>query len=318
MKKVQLLILLLVAGSMMYGREYQVSTGGNNAGTVPEVKETPDRIDSLLSRLRNLSDDYVFVVSHRGDWRNAPENSLQAVERCIAMGVDMVEIDIRLTRDSIPVLMHDASIDRTTDGKGKVADYTLEELRRFRLKDGLGTTLALQQIPTLEEVMTLCRDRVLVNVDKADEYMDKVRRVLKSTGTARQVVYKGSRPYRQVRERYGTLLDSILYMPMILSERDDMDAYINDFIEHYHPVAFEISYRSTSSPIYMQIGKLKQAGCRVWTNSLWPSNNAGHDDERAVLDPAANWGWIVEQGTNIIQTDRPRELLDYLKQAGRR
>ncbi|MDR1273749.1 MAG: DUF4996 domain-containing protein, partial [Odoribacteraceae bacterium] len=189
--------------------------------------------------------------------------------------------------------------------------------RRFRLKDGLGTTLAAQQVPTLEEVMTLCKDRVLVNVDKAGEYMDKARQVLKATGTARQVIYKGDRPYQQVRDRYGPLLDSILYMPMILSPRADMEAYIADFIEHYHPVAFEISYASTSSPVYACIKRLKQAGCRVWTNSLWPSNNAGHDDERAVLDPAANWGWLVEQGTNIIQTDRPRELLDYLKQTGR-
>ncbi|MDR1414224.1 MAG: glycerophosphodiester phosphodiesterase family protein [Odoribacteraceae bacterium] len=277
-----------------------------------------DRVDSLLTILRDPANPRVLVVAHRGDWRNAPENSLAAVDRAIRLGVDMVEVDVRLTRDGVPVLMHDATIDRTTNGRGKVADYTLAELRRFRLKDALGTALAAQPVPTLEEVMTLCRDRVLVNVDKAGDYMDRVRPVLISTATARQVVYKGDRPYREVRERYGALLDSILYMPMILAEREDMEAYINDFIALYRPVAFEISYKSVSSPIYACIGKLKQAGCRVWTNSLWPSNNAGHDDERAVLDPDANWGWLVDQGTNIIQTDRPRELLDYLARVGKR
>jgi glycerophosphoryl diester phosphodiesterase len=284
----------------------------------PRVANVPDRVDSLLTCLRDSSGEYVFVVAHRGDWRNAPENSLQAMERAILMGVDMVEVDVRLTKDSVLVLMHDAAIDRTTNGKGRVADYTLEELRRFRLKDGLGTTLARQQIPTLEEVMTLCKDRVLVNVDKAGDYMDKVQEVLRRTGTKRQVVYKGEQPYHEVRARYGSLLDSILYMPMILSERADLDTYIDDFIRYYHPVAFEISYRNTDSPIFTCIPKLKQAGCRVWTNSLWSSNNAGHDDERAVLDPDAAWGWIVEQGTNIIQSDRPRELLASLKRLGKR
>jgi hypothetical protein len=118
--------------------------------------------------------------------------------------------------------MHDATVDCTTNGKGKVADYTLEELRRFRLEDGLGTTLARQQIPTLEEVMTLCKGRVLVNVDKAGDYMDRVQEVLRKTGTKRQAVYKGEQPCREVRARYGPLLDSILYMPMLLSECADI------------------------------------------------------------------------------------------------
>jgi glycerophosphoryl diester phosphodiesterase len=159
---------------------------------------------------------------------------------------------------------------------------------------------------------------VLVNVDKAGDYMDRVQEVLRKTGTKRQVVYKGEQPYREVRARYGPLLDSILYMPMILSERADMETYIDDFIRYCRPVAFEISYRDTLSPVFACIPKLRQAGCRVWTNSLWSSNNAGHDDERAMLDPDAAWGWMVAQGTNIIQTDRPRELLAYLKRIDKR
>jgi glycerophosphoryl diester phosphodiesterase len=148
--------------------------------------------------------------------------------------------------------------------------------------------------------------------------METVRAVLKATGTERQAIYKGEQPYHRLRERYGTFLDSILYMPMILSERPDLDAYIDDFLHHYRPVAFEISYKSAGSSVFAQIGKLKAAGCRVWTNSLWPSNNAGHDDERAVHDPDAAWGWMIAQGTNIIQTDRPRELIAYLKAKNRR
>ena len=59
-----------------------------------------------------------MVVSHRGDWRNAPENSIQAFRNCIDMGVDMVELDLKKTKDGVLVLMHDKKIDRTMNGKG--------------------------------------------------------------------------------------------------------------------------------------------------------------------------------------------------------
>ncbi len=275
------------------------------------------RVDILLSKLSRASDDYVFVVAHRGDWRNAPENSLKAVERCIKMGVDMVEIDIRMTKDSILVLMHDVSIDRTTSGKGNVSDYTLEELRQYYLKDALGAKLT-QQVPTLKEIMLLCKDKILVNVDKADMYMDKVQAILKETGTEKQVVYKGGRPYREVRERYGELLDKIIYMPIISDAAKEMATYIDDFIRYCKPVAFEVLYKTEDSPMFDQVQKMKKAGIRVWVNTLWPEMNAGHNDERAVDDPDRYWGWVVNHGANIIQTDRPKELLEYLESKNKR
>lgn len=80
---------------------------------------------------RSLQSNSVLVVSHRADWRNAPENSLQAIQNCIDMGVDIIEIDLKKTKDGHLILMHDKKIDRTTTGKGYPADYTLEELRQF-------------------------------------------------------------------------------------------------------------------------------------------------------------------------------------------
>jgi len=70
--------------------------------------------------------------------------------------------------------------------------------------------------------------------------------------------------------------------------------------------------------MFDQIRKVKEAGIRVWKNSLWPGMNAGHDDEKAVDDPDKYWGWVVKNGANIIQTDRPQELLDYLKSINKR
>ena len=73
----------------------------------------------IIEWMDNPTDDHIMVVAHRGDWRNAPENSIQAVLNCIEMGIEIVEIDIRMTKDSQLIVIHDKTLDRTTTGKGK-------------------------------------------------------------------------------------------------------------------------------------------------------------------------------------------------------
>ena len=109
-------------------------------------------IEQKIENLKNSNNNQVIVVSHRGDWRNAPENSLQAIKNCIDMGVDMVEIDIRETKDGHLVVMHDKTLDRTTNAKGKVKEWTLDSLRTLYLKDGLGV-VTKHKIPTLKEAL---------------------------------------------------------------------------------------------------------------------------------------------------------------------
>lgn len=104
--------------------------------------------------------------------------------------MDMVEIDIQRTKDGGFVLMHDGSIDRTTEGKGNVADYTVEELKRFRLRRADGS-LSDETIPTLEEALTACKGAVLVNIDKGGDYLSEIAPIIRKTGTEDHVVLKG-------------------------------------------------------------------------------------------------------------------------------
>lgn len=140
------------------------------------------RADSIRSTLLGDDENIILVVSHRGDWRNAPENSLQAMENCIRMGVDMVEVDLKMTKDGHLVLMHDKLINRTMNGKGAAEDYTLAELKALRLKNGAGCKTR-HTIPTFEELMTLCKGKVMVNVDKGYDYFKQAYEVLVKTGT---------------------------------------------------------------------------------------------------------------------------------------
>ncbi|WP_431294464.1 glycerophosphodiester phosphodiesterase family protein [Pedobacter sp. P26] len=114
----------------------------------------------------------VVVAAHRGDWRNAPENSLQGLKNCIALGIDIIEIDLRKTSDGQLVIMHDPTIDRTTNGKGKVADYTLEQLQKFWLINGTGHITA-HRVPTLEEYLSIAKGNIIICVDKGFDYLDQ-------------------------------------------------------------------------------------------------------------------------------------------------
>ena len=88
------------------------------------------RAERVVSEIHDPASKKVLVASHRGDWRNYPENSLPAIRSAIEMGVDIVEIDLALTSDSVLVLCHDRTIDRTTSGRGLIAEITYDSIRR--------------------------------------------------------------------------------------------------------------------------------------------------------------------------------------------
>ncbi|PRX39253.1 glycerophosphoryl diester phosphodiesterase [Planifilum fimeticola] len=97
-------------------------------------------------------------VAHRGYPLRYPENTLSSYKAAYDLGFTHLELDVHLSKDGVPVLMHDPTIDRMTDGQGWVKDYTLEELRQFRV--GRDET-----IPTLEEALLFAKDKMTVNVE---------------------------------------------------------------------------------------------------------------------------------------------------------
>lgn len=263
--------------------------------------------------------DKVLVVSHRADWRNAPENSLQAIQNCIDMGVDMVEVDLKMTKDGHLILMHDKTLNRTTTGKGKPEDYTLAELRTMHLKNGAGHKTR-HQIPTFEECMLLCKGKIMVNIDKGYDYFKEAYAVLEKTGTVEQCVMKAGLPYEQVKAENGEVLEKMVFMPVINLHKEGAEALIDGYIAHMKPKAFELVFDNDGPEVLKLIKKVRESGARIFINSLWPELCGGHDDDRAVelKEPDESWGWIVSQGAKLIQTDRPALLLDYLTEKGLR
>lgn len=274
------------------------------------------RIDSLLAILKSNDSGYVFVVAHRGDWRHAPENSISAINNAAAMGVDMVEIDIQKTKDGDFVLMHDGNINRMTDGTGNISDYTVEELKKFRLRFNDGT-LSDERIPTLKEALLACKGKLLVNIDKGGDYLADITPIIQETETENHVILKGRNAVEQVKKQLVGYKD-IIYMPIVDLDSDGAISYIDSFLSDFHPVAMEVSFKTDAFPQLSYVNNIADAGCRIWINTLWESLCGGHEDEKAITQPDDNWGWVLKQKATIIQTDRPVELISYLKQKGLR
>lgn len=260
----------------------------------------------------------VSVISHRGDWRNTPENSIRAIQNCIDLGVNMVEIDIKKTKDNELILLHDKTLDRTTTGKGLPQDYTLAEIKQMRLRNGAGVATS-HQIPTLEEAMIVAKGKIWVNIDKGYDYFDLVEKVLEKTGTTQQVLIKAGLPYQKVVAENKAVLDKLFFMPIIDMANPDAMTMVEEYIKNMQPKAFEVCFTQIDQALQNVLDRIQKSESKVWINTLWPSLCAGLNDDRAVEENQQDsiWGKVIEMGASFIQTDRPKELVNYLRNQGK-
>ncbi len=266
-----------------------------------------------LNNLFKEKNKEILVAAHRGDWRNAPENSMNALLYCIEKRFDMMELDVKMTKDSQMVVMHDNTIDRTTNGKGKVSDYTLADLQKLRLKNGLGR-VTQNQIPTFKEMMLAAKGKILINVDKGNDHLNEVFAVLKETETLNQAIVN-----------IGDNIDlSKLNSEAKIPENASIMVVVNMVNQNALEIikSYETFPRSVIQPIFNTdtLANLNEIPAIaktqvIWLNSLWPSLNGGHDDDRAVelKQEEESWGWLIKKKPSILQSDRPTELMNYLK-----
>lgn len=291
----QLLTLVLLAGSMMASAQRPV--------------------DKIIKEFKNPHGKQVLVAAHRGDWRNAPENSIAGIRYAIAMGVDIIETDIQKTSDGQLVLMHDGTIDRTTTGKGRVQDHTLAALKELYLRNGAGVATT-HRIPTLEEAMLEMKGKVMVNLDKSYKYMEETYAVLEKTGTVDHGIFKGDElSPAVVKATHGEVIAKAIYMPIVSLDNSAADSTLYAYLDQLHSVAFEIIFKKDTSAL---LSHLPNGKCRLWVNALWASLNGGHYDDMAFDDGNVkdSWDWLLAKGFTVIQTDRPAALLAYLKKKG--
>ncbi|XQA68500.1 glycerophosphodiester phosphodiesterase family protein [Xanthomonas sacchari] len=271
-------------------------------------------------------DGGIFVVAHRGCHNpapahgfpgHAPENSLLGLERCVTLGVDMLETDIRRAGDGTLVMFHDATVDRTTDGTGKVAELTWPQLSRLRLRDdegGADAPLTDQHPLTLQQMLAAAKGRIMLNLDvKAPIYAEVVDAVRRA-GMERQVVVKTEVGVASQNLASMPPFDRINFTPVLLNPpgTDDLVQTVRTQTDgKVRPVAIELPrMRLAQLPAVTALARQRQV--RLLVNTLWEGFVADvGGDADAVRDPEAVWGRLYRAGIGAFQTDEPEALLRY-------
>ncbi len=251
------------------------------------------------------------VVAHRGAWRDAPENSIAAVEAAADAGYEVVEVDVRKSADGILFVLHDDNLTRMAGRDAAGESLALAELAQTRLRnrDGQGE-LTSQTVPSLAAVFGHARDRVYVNLDLKDSTLVReVQACAVAEGVADQVDIKANltaagdiAPLRD-----AGWLDGVAFTPMARFERDTADDVFRAVAE-IAPAVCECSFDDVATLAGLA-GRFREAGIAMWANTL---EDSMLHDAHALADPDAVWGRLIDAGVSVIQTDEPEALRAYL------
>ncbi|HIT91051.1 MAG TPA: glycerophosphodiester phosphodiesterase [Candidatus Merdenecus merdavium] len=205
------------------------------------------------------------VFAHRGASGYAPENTLEAFSLAMEQGAEGIELDVQLTKDGEVVVIHDETIDRTSNGKGAVRDYTLKELKALSFHNHMDEYQGVK-IPTLREVLELVKPgKMEVNIElKTGIYWypdieEKTIQIVKETGMENRIIYSSFNHYsiQKVLEKNADAETAYLYSDVILN----VDKYAKETgIVGLHPAVYHLK-------MVQFLDEYKKSGLkvRVWT-----------------------------------------------------
>ncbi len=217
----------------------------------------------------------VAVIAHRGEHIRNPENSLSGIRAAIDLGADFVELDVRTTLDGRLVLMHDATVDRTTNGKGAVAELTLDQIIALRLGG--------EKVPTFEEALDVAHGKIEVYVDVKNLTPAALVHALAMHDMRMNVVVYGPQVFLKA---ILSLRPEIKVMP----EATDVGALRPSVIAFNEKDFLDGAIAAA---------KAARAGIFV--------------DRLGIHDNAESWQDAILRGATGIQTDKPGELVQFLR-----
>jgi glycerophosphoryl diester phosphodiesterase len=224
---------------------------------------------------------HVVAIAHRGEHLHHLENTLPAFAEAARVGADYFELDVRTTSDGKLVLMHDATVNRTTRGQGEVAKMTFDEIRAL-------------DVPTFDEALDFARGKIGIYVDvKQASAKDLVEHINAHGMTANVVIYSG-RISKEIQD-----LDPRL---KIMPEAGSAER-AQKLIDELHPKVLAFDANDFKPDI---IAVAKKAGVLIYVDRLGQADN-----------PAA-WQAAIDQGADGIQTDHPEDLVKFLRERGYR
>lgn len=234
----------------------------------------------------------LLVIAHRGNHVKVPENTLASFKEAIKAGADYVEVDLRTSKDGRLVVMHDATVDRTTNGKGKVSDLTFEEIKKLEV---FNQNKKNHRVPEFGEVLKLCKGKINIYLDFKEADVAETLKQIKEAGMEKQVVVFINKipQYKKWRE----LAPDMPLMTSLFDEIKNGDQ-LRVFLGQ---VKIEVLDNVQDREM---VKAAAENGVGVWLD---------------VQDPAegpTSWKDALDKGIQGIQTDKPGELVAYLKANG--
>lgn len=244
------------------------------------------QVDEIKEKFLNTEE--LMVIAHRAANQNFPENSIVAIEEAIRMGVDIIELDIRVTADGVVVLMHDQTVDRTTTGKGDIETLDYSYLQTLNLLHKGGATK--EKIPTLEEALKVTKGRIMVDMDMKTDKVEEVLKVVKAMDVVDELLFFDSD--WDVLGAFQTKLPDAFIMPRTYKTKE-----IKKAVKKFNPRAVHID---PSFYTAKTVAKAKKYGVRLWINAL------GDLDTEMLANPDQEWAreWL-NKGATMVQTDVP-------------
>ena len=261
---------------------------------------TPQGLQELF---RYTAHPLPIVSAHRGGpQRNFPENCIATFENTLQHTYAIMEIDPRYTKDGAIVVHHDATLERTTTGKGRVAELTLQELKELHLKDTEGHVTNFQ-IPTLDEVLDWARGKTILVLDQKDVPVEaRVRKIEEHQAEAYAMLIVYS--FKGAQKCYE--LNKNIMMEVMIPNREKFHEFDETDIPWSNIIAF-VGHTPPTDKGLLKMIHAKGTCCMVGT-----SRNL---DREFIANRASGNGSIeqhyralLRQGIDIIETDIPREV----------
>lgn len=282
--------------------EQSILVGNKTKGFVGKENFKISSVEDLHTLLTYHDNSYPLVSAHRGGpTEGYPENAIETFAKVSRNNPVIIECDVRLSKDSIMVLMHDETLNRTTTGKGKVSDYTLEELKDLYLVDSQGNKTKYR-IPTLEEALIWGKGKVLFTLDvKKDVPYKAISDIIEKVNAKAYsivITYNAN----QARALYNINPDLVI-SASIESERE-----LRQHTEIGIPDNKLIAFVGLSQPNKELVDLLHRHGIKIILGTM------GNLDKRAASRGYQVYADYVERGADVISTDHPEEAkkaLDY-------
>jgi glycerophosphoryl diester phosphodiesterase len=242
------------------------------------------------------------ISGHRGGTTTGyPENCIATFENTLKHTPAFFEIDPRLTKDSVIVVMHDATLDRTTTGKGKISDYTFAELQQLRLKDPQGNVTEYK-IPTLKEMLLWSKGKTILNLDHKDVPLKMTAKLLKECKN--EMVMLTVHDAKQARFYYDDNANRM--MSAFVLTRQAFDEYEKAGVPWKSMIAYIGPINKPENQEMYNLLHAKGVMCMI---SAAPS----YDKLKVAEERAQNYRETFKQGADILESDLPIEVAEAIK-----